>query len=129
MVLPKWNELSPLIKRSPRKRWALIRAELAEISDETYDVSVTTTDGTNVLGAVQVTLTKGTKIIKGKTGSKGNCNLNDVPAGTYNVNAVKEGYSYTETTLEVTENQSIELSLTEDEDEDSGPEGSPENTD
>lgn len=87
-----------------------------EYGPDSYDVSVSVTDGSNALGSVAVTLT-GSKVYKGKTGSRGNCNLNDVLAGTYTVNAVKEGYTFTETEVEVTENQELDLVMVVEEDD------------
>ena len=34
MPLPKWSELSPLTRRSKRKRYELIREELNALADE-----------------------------------------------------------------------------------------------
>lgn len=94
--------------------------ELSEggFTPDTYDISVSVSDGTNPLGSVVVTLTGSKKSFSGKTGAKGGCNLNDVLAGDYTVSAVKEGYIYEESTFTVTGNDSIDIVMTAEEDDD-----------
>lgn len=110
MALKPWKELKRSTRNSPKKLYEYIRSEVNGV-EESFDISVNTTDGTSALGGVAIQLV-GATTLKGTTGSKGGCNINNVPAGTYTVKATKTGYTYADSSLTVTENQTLEIALT-----------------
>ena len=103
MVLPAWKDLSPLERRSPRKIYERIRAEVNSTEDEDseqepllYSISVSVKDeDEDPIGSAVVTLTDSTdsdKTYTGTTGSAGGCTITNVPEGTYNVTATATDY-------------------------------------
>lgn len=89
-------------------------------SPETFNISVTVTDGANPIQGVSVTLTDSSDSTKTYsngstgTGSAGGSVISGVPAGTYIITASKEGYeNYTSTdNLVVDGDETVNIILT-----------------
>lgn len=78
---------------------------------ETVDITVSVTDGENSIEGASVTLTDNEdNDYTGTTGSAGGCTLRNVPTGTYEVVATKNGYVDYESTLTVT-NETTTLNI------------------
>lgn len=83
------------------------------MTPETYEISVTVTDGTDPISGASVLFTDttdNTKTYSGTTGGQGGCTVKPV-AGTYAVTATKEGYEDYTHASEVTVNADSTLSI------------------
>lgn len=111
--MKSWAELTPNTRNNKKKFYNYIKSEIEKAQGIKYTIEVSVTDGTDPLSAVQVTFT-GTdgSTFKGKTGSKGGTNISDVVAGTYSVKATKSGYEDYTGSLTVSENTSLDITMT-----------------
>lgn len=107
-----WSQLSPHTKSNKKKFYNYLKMEIEKAQNVKYTVEVSVTDGTNPLSAVQVILTGADGTFKGKTGSKGGTNISDVVGGTYSVKATKTGYEDYTGSLTVSENTSLDITMT-----------------
>lgn len=80
-------------------------------SQETVDVGVHVTDGTDPVGQVEVSIEN----ISCITGNQGGCTLRNVPTGEVTVTATKTGFEdYEEIVTITSETETINITLTEE---------------
>ena len=80
------------------------------------NISCSVTDGTDPLEGVDVILEDADETqYTGRTGSAGGCTISNVPEGTYNVTATKNGYTeYTGNITVDEEHTTLAITLTEE---------------
>ena len=120
----RWKDLKLNQQMSKRDRFNFIMNYIDSATTEepvveevvqTGSIAVSVTDGENGIGSVSVVLsqTGNETTYTGNTGGQGGCNIKDVPYGTYDVTATKEGYVTGETTITVdSENEELNIELT-----------------
>ena len=124
----RWKDLKLNQQMSKRDRFNFIMdyidnhstttTETVEETVDTGDIAVSVTDGENGIGGVSVVLsvTGSETTYTGNTGNAGGCNIKNVPYGTYDVTATKDGYVTGETTITVdSANEELTITLTEQE--------------
>ena len=124
----KWQDLKLNEQMSKRDRFNFIMnyidskttttTTVETVEEQTGDISVSVTDGTNGVGSVSVVLSKtgSETTYTGTTGGAGGCNIKNVPYDTYDVTATCDGYTTATTTITVdsaTEELNITLTIEE----------------
>lgn len=117
MVLPQWKDLSPVERRSPRKMYEIIRAEINGDENKEpvfYRLNIHVKDENEVpIGSAIVTIIDSEdKKYTRTTGSAGGCTINEIPEGTYTVIAIADGYEDYECSEELRINQTKTLNIT-----------------